>query len=232
MKPLALLIPGLDGTGKLFYRQIERLSEHYRVVAWSFLPRALFDLPDLTRELGECTAGEKPGSMLVVGESFGGVIAIQYALTHPERLNRLGLVNTFPVYRRRIRIRLALRLVDLFNRPGLRTIKERVADRMLASEGILREDRLTYKEAIKLVHYPSYRRRLEIIRTVDLRKRLHEISVPTLLFASGKDKLVPSISEARYMASHIPQATVYEFPRAGHALLLTPGFYLADYFNE
>jgi pimeloyl-ACP methyl ester carboxylesterase len=231
MKPPALLIPGLDGTGKLFYRQIDRLSEYYRVVAWNFLPRAFFQISDLVQELAQYTGGEQAGSMLVVGESFGGVVAMHFALSYPERLNRLGLVNTFPVYRRRIRIRLALRLIDLFNRPKLRAVKERVVDHMLASEGILAEDRLMYKEAVKLVHYPAYRRRLEIIRRVDLRNRLQEISVPTLLFASGKDKLVPSVSEARYMAARIPGSTLYEFPHAGHALLLTPGFSLADYFK-
>jgi pimeloyl-ACP methyl ester carboxylesterase len=232
MRPLALLIPGLDGTGKLFYRQIDRLSEKYRVLAWSFFPRASFEVADLVRELAGATENEEAGSMLVVGESFGGVIAMHFALTYPERLKRLGLVNTFPVYRRRIRIRLALRLVDVFNRPRLRPLKERVVDRMLALEGILPGERSIYREAIKLVHYPAYRRRLEIIRRVDLRNRLQELRIPTLLFASGRDKLVPSISEARFMAARIPRATLYEFPKAGHALLLTPGFYLADYFND
>jgi pimeloyl-ACP methyl ester carboxylesterase len=232
MKPLALLIPGLDGTGKLFCRQIDRLLEYYRVLAFNFIPRALFDLADLVQEVAQTTEGEKAGSTLVIGESFGGVIAMQFALTHPERLNRLGLVNTFPVYRRQIRILLALQFVDLFSKPMLQSLKERVVDRILAAEGILPAERLMYKEAIKLVHYPAYRRRLEIIRSVDLRSRLQEISIPTLLFASGKDKLVPSVSEGRYMAARIPRATLYEFPHAGHALLLTPGFYLADYFRN
>ncbi len=229
-KPLALLIPGLDGTGRLFCRQTERLSERYRVLPWSFHPRAQFDINDLAQELAQATGGERAGSMLVVGESFGGVIAMQFALTYPERLNRLGLVNTFPFSRRRIRIRLALRLVDLFNTRRLRPLKERVAEGILAGEGIRPDDLLRYREAIRLVHYPAYRRRLEIIRTVDLRDRLQEISTPTLLFASGKDKLLPSIAEARFMAARIPNATFYQFPQAGHALLLTPGFYLADYF--
>jgi pimeloyl-ACP methyl ester carboxylesterase len=60
-------------------------------------------------------------------------------------------------------------------------------------------------------------------------ERLSEIKVPTLLFASGRDKLVPSAQEGRFMAARIPNSKLYEFPRAGHALLLTPGFRLADY---
>jgi pimeloyl-ACP methyl ester carboxylesterase len=47
--------------------------------------------------------------------------------------------------------------------------------------------------------------------------------------ASRRDKLVPSIGEAHYMAARIPNAYVHEFPEAGHALLLTPGFSLADF---
>jgi pimeloyl-ACP methyl ester carboxylesterase len=50
-----------------------------------------------------------------------------------------------------------------------------------------------------------------------------------VLLASGRDKLVPSIREAHFMASRIPNARVHEFPEAGHALLLTPGISLADY---
>ena len=33
------------------------------------------------------------------------------------------------------------------------------------------------------------------------------------------------------MRSQIPQAELYEFPNAGHALLLTPGFVLAEYLK-
>ena len=62
-----------------------------------------------------------------------------------------------------------------------------------------------------------------------MRARLGEIRARTLLFASGRDKIVPSLAEARFMASRIPRAELHEFPRAGHALLLTPEFFLADY---
>ena len=56
-----------------------------------------------------------------------------------------------------------------------------------------------------------------------------EICVPTVLLAAGRDKLVPSIREAYFMAARMKEARVHEFPDAGHALLVTPGFSLADY---
>jgi pimeloyl-ACP methyl ester carboxylesterase len=229
MKPLALLIPGLDGTGEMFYRQIAALSSSHRVLAWKFSERSGFDFRDLVEELGDGTAGEEPGSILVVGESFGGTIAMHYVLAYPERVSRLALINTFPYYRPRRRILLGRRLVPLLRVKRLQSIKNFIVDRVLTHEGVPKEDREVYRRIVQLVNFGAYQRRLELVQQVDLRPRLHEIMVPTLLFASGRDKIVPSIAEARFMASRIPDSTVYEFPKAGHALLLTPGFLLSEY---
>jgi len=228
-RPLALLIPGLDGTGKLFYKQVPPLSARYRVRAWQFQPGGKSDFPGLVEELGRATVSESPGSILLIAESFGGSVALQFALRFPARLRQLVLVNAFSYYRHRTRIGLACHVAPLLNMKGARGIKNLVVDRILAREGILKEDRRKYSEIVRLVDLPGYCRRLELIQQVDLRARLKNISMPTLIFASGRDKLVPSIPEARYMASVMPRAQVHEFPRAGHALLLTPGFNLADY---
>ena len=228
-KPLALLIPGLDGTGKLYYRQIDPLASKYRVLPWQFRRRDSFCISDLVQELAQATQDEKARSILMVGESFGGIIALQLALDYPQRFSRLVLINAFPFYRRRIRIGLACRLARLLNKPFVQTLKDIVVERTLTAEGILPEERRHYNQVIKLVYHPAYCRRLQLVREVDLRSRLVEIGVPTLLFASGRDKVVPSMTEARFMVSQIPCAKLYEFPYAGHALLLTPGFCLADY---
>jgi pimeloyl-ACP methyl ester carboxylesterase len=189
-------------------------------------------LPDLVEELAQATENETTGSMLLVGESFGGMIALQFALDYPERVQRLALINAFPFYRRQMRIRLAIRTARLLNLGMIEDLKNAIVARILAFEGILPEDRRRYREAIRWVHPPAYCRRLQLVREVDLRSRLEEIRVPTLLFASGRDKLVPSTAEARFMLSRIPCARLYEFPYAGHALLLTPGFCLAEYVGS
>ncbi len=232
MKPLIVLIPGLDGTGLLYYRQIEPLEERYRVLAYRPQSRAVFDYQDLVDELDSAVPDVAPASMTVVGESFGGTAAMHYVLAYPEKVARLVLINTFSRYRQRIRIRLGCCLAPLLQRRVIRGIKDLVVDRTLEREGIPPEDRKRYHEIIKQVYQPAYRRRLELVRDVDLRGRLKDIRVPTLLFASGCDKIVRSLEEARFMLLHIPHSRLIEFARAGHALLLTPGFVLADYLKE
>ena len=229
VKPLALLIPGLDGTGRLYYRQIEALAHKYRVRPWDFGPGADFDLASLVGELGQATATELPGSMLLVGESFGGPVAIAYVLRYPERVRRLILVNTFPYYSRQLRLVLGIGLSGLLTLDLARRVKDLVVNRILADEGISEEDRLRYKEIVATIGLESYRRRLQLLRQIDLRPQLTEIRIPVALLAAGRDKIVPSVPEARFMASQIPNAQLVEFPEAGHALLLTPGISLADY---
>lgn len=227
--PLILLIPGLDGTGRFFEPHLESLSARYRTLAWRSCCRGRFDFPDLVAELREATAGEPAGSITVVGESFGGTIALHYALACPSGMRLLGLVNTFCYYSRRTRIHLACRLVRLLNWYGIRNLKDMVAESTLALEGIPPSGREFYRKIVAQVDYAAYCRRLELVRDVDLRTRLHEVSVPTVILAAGRDKIVPSMSAARFMASHIPNARIHVFAGAGHALLLTPGFSLADY---
>lgn len=227
-KPLALLIPGLDGTGLLYYRQLEALAMRYRVRAWRYGTRSAFGLADLTRDLGNETCGEPPQSILLIGESFGGLVALDYALLYPDRVRRLILVNAFPYYRKQWRVRLLRVLSPLLSLSLVDGLKTRLADRVLRLEGIRKEDRERFREIIRQVHPASYLRRLELVNKIDLRPCLPRISVRTTLLASGRDKLVPSIKEAHFMAGRIPHAQVREFPDAGHALLLTPGISLAD----
>ncbi len=228
-KPLILLIPGLDGTGRFFDSQLDSLSQTYRPLPWAFRPRADFDFPDLVRELAPAVRNEAPGSVTVVGESFGGAVALHLVLACQEQVRRLAIINGFSYYPRRTGIALGCLLSPALRWYGIRSVKNHLIDRLLASEGIPEEGRRHYRNVVKLIDPAAYRRRLELVRAVDLRPRLQEISVPTLIFASGRDKIVPSVRAAADMTARIPGARVHKFPEAGHALLLTPGFTLADY---
>ena len=229
VKPLALLIPGLDGTGELFYRQQELLARSHRVRPWNYGRSGHCDLQELTVRLGEATGDEPPGSILVVAESFGGLVALNYVLLYPLRVRRLILVNSFPYYRRRLRIHAACGLAPLLQLRTVRSLRDYLIDRILSREGIRPEDRRRIRNIMTRIDRAGYRRRLRIILQADLRPRLPEIAVPVVLLAAQKDRIVPAVAEAEFMASRIPGACMRTFANAGHALLLTPGVSLLDY---
>jgi pimeloyl-ACP methyl ester carboxylesterase len=87
-------------------------------------------------------------------------------------------------------------------------------------DGVTREDRRKVLQALRSIEMKSYARRLRLIAEVNLKDRLAEIQAPTLFIAATRDLLVPSVREARFMQSQVPNAKIKIIKGAGHACLL------------
>jgi len=103
-----VLVPGMDGTGQLFYRQTPSLSESFRTATYALRNNAttMDTLVDDLAGLIEAVAPET-GRAVVVGESFGGALAMSFALARPEQVSALVVLNSFPYFAPRFRLRLA-----------------------------------------------------------------------------------------------------------------------------
>lgn len=217
--PPLVLVPGLDGTALLFYRQLPVLARRFDVVAFP-LPddprRTMADLVEDLRTLVTEVSGE---GVLLCGESFGGALSLSFALAHPGLVRGLVIVNSFPFVRDRVKLRLAplaLRLVPWAAMPAVR----RFTESRLHSPHALPEDLAEFHERSKQIGREGYVRRLEILRDYDVRDRLHEIAAPTLLLAGDLDRLVPSVEWGRFMAERIPRATLRILEGYGHICLI------------
>jgi pimeloyl-ACP methyl ester carboxylesterase len=92
-----VLIPGMDGTGTLFYRQVPLLARSYRVVTYALresAPTMDVLVADLAGVIDAVAPAE--GRVTLLGESFGGTLALSFALARPERVDRLVVLNSFP----------------------------------------------------------------------------------------------------------------------------------------
>ena len=72
-----VLVPGMNGTGELFYRQVPRLERSYRVATYTLREDAeSLDLlaADLSHVVDVVAPIERRA--IVVGESFGGAVAL------------------------------------------------------------------------------------------------------------------------------------------------------------
>jgi pimeloyl-ACP methyl ester carboxylesterase len=226
--PFIVYIPGLDGTGKLFARQIEQLQSEFTVITFPLRNEAPFTYSDLTNDVIQILDQERIDKAIIVGESFGGTIALHFALQHQDRIERLILVNTFPFFRRRLRLKLARLLLPLAFVPLVRKVRDIFARPVLLSE-LVDEKGIEVLLKHSWTHtYETYVQRLSLIASLDLRSHLSEIKVPVTIVAAGRDKIIASSKEARFMADRIPNAQIHALPKHGHACLLSGSFSIAS----
>jgi pimeloyl-ACP methyl ester carboxylesterase len=230
--PLLVSLPGLDGTGRLFFKQTPSLAARYRVVLVSLPDDGEFTYQDLADDVASIIEELGHQRAVIVGESFGGTVALWFAMLYPAMVDRLVIVNSFPRFKKRAL--LALGLVLARKAPESFTWLVRSAGNRigLRLDGVGPEDRRRFFEAVRNLNPEGYTRRLELIWDLDIADRVSEISVPTLFVAGEKDLLVPSAKEAIAMAAGMPRATVRIIPGAGHACLLGEKVLLSDLLAE
>jgi len=226
MDRVLVYIPEMEGTGRLFFRQQPALEESFRCVTIRLRNSAPFSYSDLVEDIVTTLDREGAARVTVVAESFGGSVGLQFALQHPDRIEHLVLVNAFPYFRRRIRLHLGLLLLPFgFVKPG-RWVRETTVSKVLCSESLEQDAIDQVLECSFSDGYAVTRQRMNLIKQIDVRDRLSEIRCPVTLIASAKDKLVPSIKEARLMTQQMPNAKMIVLPDEGHTCLLSSKFSL------
>jgi 3-oxoadipate enol-lactonase len=227
-KPLMVLIPGMDGTGLLFYRQAPLLAPRFDVVAHRLRDERdrMEDLvDDLRARLDDLTPGREPA--FLVGESFGGALALSFALAHPARVAGLVIVNSFPYFSPQLRLRLAIHGLSLLPWGAMRIVRRATAWRM-HSRHTHREDLRHFLTLMRQTTRAGYVNRLRILTGYDVRPRLHEIQPRTLFLASSDDHLVPAVEQARLMAGAVPRSTMRVLDGHGHICLIAPDLNLLE----
>jgi len=230
LDPPIVLIPGIDGTALLFYRQIPALARRFDVVAFPLPPTPpthttmatlAADLATLIREVSDQGA-------ILLGESFGGALALTTALAYPELARGLVIVNSFPYVEKRISLRLAPWLLKATRWDAMPLVRRLTSSRLHTSH-TLPEDLREFRERSKAIDRYGYIRRLEILQTYDLRRHLHEVTMPTLFLAGDEDHLVESVGWAEFMHARVPDSQVRILEGYGHICLINHDLDLCDH---
>ena len=212
-RPL-LLLHGWGTSLETFAQLTGDLQRFFRITAFDFpghggsdMPPATWAVDDfvaLTVEVMTALGIERPS---ILGHSFGGRVAIKLAADHPDRVDRLVLVDAAGVPPRRtfgraVR-RVASRTANLLGRrlggPG-QAVRGAIV-RRIASPDYLNAGQLR----------PTF---LAVIRE-DLRPALSRIQAPTLLVWGESDDDTP-LGDARAMEKLIPNARLLVLKNAGH----------------
>jgi pimeloyl-ACP methyl ester carboxylesterase len=215
--------PGIDGTGRLLFRQTH-LHETFDVRCVAYPQDRTHTYADLAAlviaELG------RAGGATLLAESFGGAVALFAALERPELVHRLVLVNTFAHFPRRTYIGLLSLIGPYLPASPSHPISRPIRGPLFFARDVPAEDRRRWWDLTADVPMSAFGRRFELIRGLDLRPRLGEIRVPTLVLAAPNDHVVPPVA-GRLLARRIPGATLIE-PPAGHAAMVHPRVDMAE----
>ena len=218
--PPLLYVPGLDGTGLLFYRQVRALQHRFTVITPRLRDEA-HDMPTLVADLGhhlDTAAGGE--AAVLVGESFGGALAMAFALAHPARVRALVVLNSFPRVRNRVALA-AARVATSLLPWGVMPLMRRLTAFRLHSAHTHADEVRRFLALTGGTTRAGYRNRLRILAGYDLRPRLRELAVPTLFLAADRDQLLPSLREARAMAAAVPGAALRVLEGHGHSCFLS-----------
>lgn len=202
---------------------LDRLAEHYTVYAVQHPgtntdePNAIHELTgihDLVIFYNEVLDGLKLESAAVVGHSFGGMIACEWAATNPERISRLVLVAPLGLWRDDLPVTNWVMVSPktlpqvLFNDPSGETAQRMFgipADPMEAAHA---RGRLLWSQAcVDKFVWP--------IPDKGLKNRIHRATAPTLLIWGENDRLVPPVY-AQEFANRLSNATVAMVEKGSH----------------
>jgi pimeloyl-ACP methyl ester carboxylesterase len=231
MKDHLILVPGIDGTGLLFYRQIPSLSRHFEVTTTRHRDAARSmdeHVEDLDRAI---TAAAPDRRVTLLGESFGGALTLSYALARPDRVERIVILNSFAHFGSQARLWLGYHLLRATPWGMMRIIRQLNAHRM-HSPHTEREEIRRFHDLMRATTREGYLSRMRILRDYDVREQLPSLRVPALFLAADGDTLVPSVDQAQLMARLMPSATMRVLQGHGHSCLIAPGLDLADILEE
>jgi len=193
-----------------------RLATEFRVLSvdlpgfgWSQAPAEAWGIEQYAGLVRHLLDERGVASVVLLGHSFGGRIAVRLAAQWPARVSRLVLVAGAGVrLRRSLTVRAKVAATRLVGRvlafPGWGPLGERPLQRW--------RDRMGSRD-----YRAAGAMRPTLVRVVneDLTPMLPEIQAPTLLVWGDRDEEVPRPG-VETMAARIPRARLVVFPGAGH----------------
>lgn len=161
-------------------------------------------------------SGEKP---VLAGHSMGGAIAMAVALTVPEILKGLILVGTGA------KLGVSPMILNVCRGNSTLEIEELMGKMAYGSLPTLEQIKDWYR-IFGQATCQAYLADFTACDNFDIRGRLGDISMPTLVVCGSEDRLTP-IKYSQHLADQISGARLVEIPGAGHMVMLEQ----AELFN-
>ncbi|HEU5349527.1 MAG TPA: alpha/beta fold hydrolase [Ktedonobacterales bacterium] len=239
VKGTILLLTGLASKRLGWARQLDAFGREYRTIAMDY--RDTGDSDEVAEDYTTADLADDAAALLealgirrahVAGISLGGFAALQFALRHPNMLDKLVLVSTSAGGSAHVPP--SPEIVALLTPAPDMEIGERAIhaySRIMAAEFVAAHPEALERVAETARYRPqsaaAYMRQLRASLAHDVVDALGRISAPTLIIHGDLDPLIPAPNGA-YLAAHIPGARHIVYQGVGHIPIVER----ADDFNR
>jgi 3-oxoadipate enol-lactonase len=230
--PPLLLVRGLARSHRFFAPIMPYLVEHFTVIRFDNRGSGQSDTPPGRYTTGQMAAdcvaildAAGADSAWVLGMSMGGMIALDMALAHPQRVRGLILGSVNPQGRRAIPSTFTSQILLTISAFAPRKTARRIQAWVTLSDSFLKRrgaeevsammdlwDSWAGMEPFRIKGLLSHTAAIFSHNSGD---RLEEIAVPALLMTGELDRLVPP-GNSEIMARYIPDAELHIIPDCGH----------------
>ena len=225
--PPLVIVPGLAGGMGLLGPLVRELSRKFHVISYQirgedncFALRRPFSMFDLVEDLHEFIDWHCLESPSLLGVSFGGALALEFAARYPHRLQNLIIQGAGARFEPGLIQRVAKAVLTRFPLPFDNPFINQFFNLLFG--GAQKQDALFnfVTNQIWQTDQSVIAHRLQLIEDYDMTERLPQIRVPTLVLVGEKDLLV-SRRSLRVLSGGLPSAKFVGLPECGHLAFVT-----------
>ncbi|MGH8461067.1 MAG: alpha/beta fold hydrolase [Stenotrophobium sp.] len=225
--PVIVFSHGLLMDHEMFAPQVAALRDRYRVITWDERGHGLtagstlepFSYYDSANDLAALLQHLGIKRAILAGMSQGGYLSLRCALTHPEIVRALVLIDTQAMPEDPAKMPAYKQMLDAWAAHGLSAQISTIIEQIILGTGWAGS--ALWKEKWKHVQPHNL---IGCFHTLgnrdDISSKLAQIKVPALVIHGEKDMAI-TLDRARALANGLPHAELAVIPGAGHAANLT-----------
>jgi pimeloyl-ACP methyl ester carboxylesterase len=231
-----VLVHGLGGCWQNWLENLPRVALQRRVIALdlpgfgsSELPVAPISITNFAATVDALCEILDLGPVALVGNSMGGFTSAEIAIRHPERVERLVLVDAAGISITRAFDKVTMQAAKVISPPvaadpeAIKRIFSRPAFIQAAFGTVMRHPtRLPRDVLAEQIHgtgKPAFIPAMQALMTYDFADQLGGISCPTLVVHGSEDFLVP-LGDAFEFERRIPRSTTLILEDTGHVPMI------------
>ena len=226
-----VLIPGFAAGRWIWFKQTAELSRNFRVIVFDPRGVSASDKPEgpqtiglLADDVAHLLQTIGVSSAHIVGASFGGFVAQEFALKYPSLTRKLVLCCTSFGGPNHI-VPAPETLLALASTKGLNSEERMRANLLLAftpefvKTQTAEVDHIVHLRATNDVPEHIYLSQLQAAMNFNVESRLSEIKTPTLVLSGDADVIVP-VQNSRNLAAKIPNAKLQIVNGGSHTFFI------------